>query len=396
MRFISAEHIRARWLTLVFLITVGGYAVSFWWSPPIMLDLHVYAEAVRALATSDRLYLDSYAGMRFVYPPFAAILMTTMTAVPPAALPALMTALSVAALGAALWCALRLVRRTRPALVLGLCGLALWLEPVRTNLDFGQVNIFVMFLVLLDFSLRADNRLKGVALGLAVAVKLTPAIFVVYLLLTKRYRVAAVAGLTVLGTISLSFLVLPVQSARFWGGAGFDASRMGGYLDFYGNQSLGQLIGGTSLVTAVVGVAGLLAARRVWQRFGELPGVLMCALTGLLVSPVSWHHHWVWVAPALVLLLDASVPLVAAFVALFACLPGPSDLPHLRLGLLHWSYAGADSPWPLGALQFLTHNLYVLAGLAVLVWTLIHTRGGTNIPGTFVAAERSSIHSVRS
>ena len=38
-----------------------------------------------------------------------------------------------------------------------------------------------------------------------------------------------------------------------------------------------------------------------------MAGWLTCALTGLLVSPISWDHHWVWIVPALALLADAAV-----------------------------------------------------------------------------------------
>lgn len=94
-----------------------------------------------------------------------------------------------------------------------------------------------------------------------------------------------------------------------------------------------------------------------------LVAVLACAGTGLLVSPVSWHHHWVWWVPALVLLADrcrrhghrlGAAALGAVWLALVAstswvlAAPGGWDLHFTGLGLVY-------------------SNLYVLIALAGLV-----------------------------
>jgi alpha-1,2-mannosyltransferase len=88
------------------------------------------------------------------------------------------------------------------------------------------------------------------------------------------------------------------------------------------------------------------------------------ALGALLVSPLSWSHHWVWVAP---ILLTAGVhawrarstPAMAA-VAAGALL--------VYLGP-HRFWHKAD-PWTVWRL--LTGNLYLVAAVAVLVFAAVH------------------------
>jgi alpha-1,2-mannosyltransferase len=270
-----------------------------------------------------------------------------------------------------------------------MAGLALWLGPVQQTLYFGQINLILMLIVVADLSLPDTNRFKGIGVGLAAGFKLTPLIFVAYLLFTRRFRAAAVALATFALTILISFVLLPTQSRRYWVNGLFLNSHRAGSNEAVTNQSLNgaltRLTG--SLATAhpywlaasvIIGLGGLLLAARASRQGREMLGILTCALTGLLISPISWVHHWVWIAPVLV---------VAADMAIRAGAPGAGRLlSERRSSLWRWAaWAGVVAiavpfcflppalvprdtirdisrhPAPL-----LTGDLYVISGLVLL------------------------------
>ena len=163
-------------------------------------------------------------------------------------------------------------------------------------------------------------RLKGAGVGLAAGVKLVPLIFIPYLLLTRRFRAAGVSLAAFALTIAISLLLLPRQAGKFWMGRLFLDSGRAGNVAYVGNQSvhgaLARLAGSQPAahpywlaVCAAVAAAGLLLAAWAARRGHEMTGILTCALTGLLSSPVSWAHHWVWAAPALAVSADAAARL---------------------------------------------------------------------------------------
>jgi alpha-1,2-mannosyltransferase len=143
-------------------------------------------------------------------------------------------------------------------------------------------------------------------------------IFIPYLLLTRRYRAAVVALGTFGVTIAATDLLIPKAARQFWAGRMFLKVSRVGNVGYVGNQSLYgasiRLLGSARAAhpyylaaATVIGLGGLLVAAALSRRGHELAGVVTCALTGLLVSPVSWSHHWVWMAPTLVLLTDLAV-----------------------------------------------------------------------------------------
>ena len=371
-----------------------------------MHDLAVYYSAGEELWDNTELYTKNHAGLPFLYSPFAALFAAAMTLLPLGSVPWVMTGLTVVSVLVAIWCAWGIAgfaaSRGRFALTMAIGALALHLEPIQSNITFGQVNALLMGLVMLDFALSKENRFKGVALGLAASVKLIPGVFVVYLLLTGRVR----AGLTALGTIAATIAIgtalLPVQSAQFWMGGFADSSRMGAYLFWHGNQSINGMVGQafgfdqpalhvTRLaLSALVGVVGIVVATRLSRRGLELPGVLMTALTALLVSPISWHHHWVWVAPFLVLLISQAMRPVgprltyaAAAVSLVlvtASWPDPyATAPPGSVGVLFWGVPKDDSAY---SVLYVVHNLYTIAGLVAFVVVAVATlrRRGSPLP----------------
>jgi alpha-1,2-mannosyltransferase len=281
-----------------------------------MLDLRIYVAGGKVALRGGNLYRANLGrGLYFTYPPIAALAFALVSGLPMADLRWLLTVASIVALAATLWVTLGLLGCRRPAGRLGAAlaatGVALWLQPVVQTFDYGQINLILMLIMLADLARPDSARLKGAGVGLAAGVKLTPLIFIPYLLLTRRIKAAAVALAAFAATIAVSALALPRQARQYWLGLMFMNTSRTGNTAYVGNQSLngalGRLLGGPAaakpawtIVAAVVAAAGLLIAVG-WARRGqELTGILICALTGLLVSPVSWTHHWVWAAPALV------------------------------------------------------------------------------------------------
>lgn len=280
------------------------------WSPGG--DLAVYREAARAVLDGGSPYQVSLHGYGFVYPPFAALALTPLAAVGPTLGYWLWTVLSTLTVPAVVWL---LVGHLAPAgrrstlLAVGTLA-ALPLSPVAGTLLLGNVNLLLLGLVLVDL-LRVRGRWQGVLLGVAAGIKLTPLVFVAYLLLTGRTRAGWTALASFLGTVLVGVLCLPAVSATYWGGAVLDSSRTRPP----GEQAYGSSVRGAVLnllpesahwlwlpASALAGAAGLAVAVWASRRHEELTGILACAVTGLLVSPVTWYAHWVWCVPVLALL----------------------------------------------------------------------------------------------
>jgi alpha-1,2-mannosyltransferase len=287
---------------------------SMWY----MIDLQVYRWGGEATWHSpSALYTGDYKGfLPFIYPPIAAQVFSVLAHLGMPTLRFLAWSTSMAAIFISVWISWGLLGvprgSVRVAATLSLSALALWLEPVQQTLSFGQVNLLLMVFVLGDLALSGDRRFKGIGIGFAAGFKLTPALFIGYLLLTRRYRAAAVATGTFLATVGLGFVLLPHEAKQYWGGAFNVGTRVG--QGFVSNQSISgelwRLVSPQQVnlywlpPAALIGCAGLFVASRLSAHGLELGGILVCAGTMLLVSPISWTHHYVWVVPALVLFTD--------------------------------------------------------------------------------------------
>ncbi|HUY50543.1 MAG TPA: glycosyltransferase 87 family protein [Streptosporangiaceae bacterium] len=286
-------------------------------------DLRVYRGAgLVALHDASSLYSwQLVPGARFTYTPFAALLFAVATVFPWPAAMWLMAVSSLLALLATVWMTagqLGWYGRRRLGLACAVTAAALWTEPVQRTLHVGQVELLLMALVVWDLGRPGGRRWQGAGIGLAAGVKLVPLIFIPYLLLTRRFRQAAVASAVFAGTVAIGWAALPQASAQWWLGPDFLAADRTGFIGFQANQSLRGLLtrlaGGVNAATpgwlalaAATAVAGLLAAALLHSAGRPVQGWVTCALTGLLVSPISWDHHWVWIAPALALLADTAV-----------------------------------------------------------------------------------------
>lgn len=315
----------ARWRTIGliagYVIAAGVCSVLAARGAARFCDLYVYRLGGRDVLSGTPLSQVNYAGyMPFTYPPVAALLFTVFAALPWTATTTLMTAASAVALPAALYFALRLppvsswlARGDAARLALTAATAALWLEPVRATLAYGQIDVLLALLICYDISRPDGARFKGAGIGLAAGIKLTPGIFAVYLLLTRRYRAAAVAAVTFGATVAAGYAVIPSSAAWYWQGTFLDPGRVGnGHLQVMTmNQSLlgmlarllhrGTVPAGWLVLVGLTGVAGLALATWHGRAGNEAAGFSLCAVTGLLICPVSWTHHWVLAVPGLLL-----------------------------------------------------------------------------------------------
>ncbi|WP_443043023.1 glycosyltransferase 87 family protein [Streptomyces sp. NBC_00370] len=303
--------------TAAFLVTVPLFRHFF--------DVGVYYGAVGDwVHHGGRIYdyLSPGTHYGFTYPPFAAVAMLPMALVPwPAAVAVSITLSLVASALLLHWLAAPAVRRERwvrwfAFAVIG-CLFAL-LEPVNDTFSFGQVNLVLCALVFADARLLATGHGKhaGIGIGLAAAVKLTPALYIGYLLVTGRRRQAATAAATAAGATLLAALIDPAASRTFWSTALWDTGRVGS-LSYVSNQSLQGVLArlgpyGDSRALWAACAAVVLAVwayrcRAAVRAGDELAGFALTGLAACLVSPVTWVHHLVWALPALLLLTDSAL-----------------------------------------------------------------------------------------
>ncbi len=339
-------------------------------------------------------------GVKFTYPPFAAIAFACTSLLPWGLLTWLMTVSSLLAVPAVAWFtfgALGWRGRNRAAAALALSAVALWTDPVQRALLLGQVEILLMLLIVWDVCQPDRRWWKGAGIGLAAGIKLVPLIFIPYLLLTGRLRQAAVATSAFALTVVIGFVLLPQASVKWWlTGYFLHPGKVGGVGALVNQSVLGLLIRVTGTLaaatpvwlaaSAVIGITGLAAAAILYRRGRPVVGWAACALTGLLVSPVSWDHHWVWIVPILAVLADGAVrtrgsarwgygALATALTMIFlgwpdhltgpkalrpdgllGFFPSPSDMQRIK--------RGAD--YHLHGIQLISWNLFVLAGLVLL------------------------------
>jgi alpha-1,2-mannosyltransferase len=279
-----------------------------------MVDLNVYRNGGRSILHGGGLYsMRSRNGLLFTYPPIAAVLAVPLGLLPWRAAELAWLPLIYLPLAVAIWYSFRpLLARARtyaPAAFAGLFVACALLLPMRQEIYYGQVDILLVALCLLDFGVRRPPWPRGLLIGLATAIKLVPGVFIIYLLVTGRRKMAAVATATFAALSGLAWLVSPRDSARYWTSAIFDSRRLGPNMPA-ANQSLRgmllRLFFPTSMppavwiaVAVVVAAAGFTAARLAHRRGSEMAGIAIVGLLAALLSPVAWIHHLCWVVVAL-------------------------------------------------------------------------------------------------
>jgi alpha-1,2-mannosyltransferase len=344
-------------------------------------------------------------GVRFTYTPFAALIFGDLSLIPWLALKWIMAVASIAALPLTVWLTFgQLGWRGKPRLgvVCTVTAVAFWSDPVQRTLHLGQVELLLMLLVVWDLGRPRHNKWKGAGIGVAAGIKLVPLIFIPYLVLTRQFRQAAVATAAFAMTVAAGFARLPSASVQWWLGPDFLRAGRTGFVGFMANQSLrglisrlaGSVTAATPLwlvVAAATAVIGLIAAALFHRSGRPVQGWVTCALTGQLVSPVSWDYHWVWLAPIVAVLVDAAIRAqgadrwawwagTAMLGALFGAWPSVwnSNLGISPWGLIwyaHSTHRGVgDHPWDAEyhwhGLAWFAGNLYILLGLALFAGLL--------------------------
>ena len=359
------------WLAAAYVLSAAGCALATVTSRAAFGDLSIYTAGGAAVRHGVPLYQLRFAfGLRFTYPPFAALLFVPLGWVPVTAGRVLASAATVLALPVTSYLALRmppmpsLVRRDRAAqLALAFSAAAIWLEPERTNLKYGQINVLLTLLVLVDLVRIERGGAGGALIGIAAGIKLTPAIFAVYLLATRRYRAAAVAA--------AAFALVPGDAAQYWNLSFLDPAHVGRIQNVANQSLLGALarvlhtlsVGSVWLpVAAAVGVAGIALAARAGRAGQAAQAFALCAVTSLLVSPISWSHHWVLAVPALLIAVVAARRSAAGLAAVAVVAVAGWAAIIWRVPIASGHYAELN----LTPVQLVAADAYVLAGLGVL------------------------------
>jgi alpha-1,2-mannosyltransferase len=296
---------------------------------PYRIDIDVYRMGGRAWLDGQPLYRDALfstqAGLNlpFTYPPLAAITFSPFAVL---SLPAASTAITlttVLLLAASVYLVLgRLDVWPTSSVIPGTAMRRLWLtliivafashylEPLHANYDFGQINVVLMALVIIDCAPQRTPWPRGLLIGLAIALKLTPAVFLLYFLVSRDWRPILTSIVSFLGATTLGFLLAWKDSVEYWTSTVGNTGRIGGAA-LNTNQNIAGILARTDLsegfrklgwvLLSVVVLTITVWALRHALRGGEQLLALMCtALFGMVVSPVSWSHHWVWVLPTLI------------------------------------------------------------------------------------------------
>ncbi|HEY9316071.1 glycosyltransferase 87 family protein [Williamsia sp.] len=287
------------------------------------VDLRVYREGALHLANGQPLYESPMLrnGLLYTYTPFSAIVFQPFAWLDVPRAEVLWTALIFAALFYVIVASFRSLgyRVDWRLLIVSaslVCASTL-LEPVRTTIWYGQINVFLMAIVLWDLLRPDGSRLKGIGVGIAAGIKLTPGFFVLYLAITRRWRAIVVAAVTIAVTILIGFLATPKQSWKYWSDRVINSERVGP-TDAPSNQSIKGALATTFGTTdpnqvlwaalVIIAIAlGMSAAYVAHRHQQELLALCLTGMTATAVSPFSWGHHWVWFVPLLVYLVHLPI-----------------------------------------------------------------------------------------
>jgi alpha-1,2-mannosyltransferase len=343
----------ARWLPAAVLAALTTLAALARRPPDRLADLHVYVGAVSGLRQHHSLYdFITADGAPFTYPPFAGLVLLPLAHLPEWPIGIAWTLAKVAVVAALAVLTARPAQAwfppaARPWLAPGLAAALFASAPVSSDLRFGQVSVVLATLVLADLTLPRPARYRGVLTGLAAAVKLTPLIFLPLLWLARSRRAALTGVAACAAATALAWAVLPGDSLRFWGTEIWRVSRLG-HITTGGNQSFnGALLrlglAGTPralLTLAVAALVGCLALGRGARaaRAGDwLSATVVVGAASVVISPVSWTHHQVWLVLAAVLPVRGPTaarvawPVLVLAVMILPVLALPGPLGNLRL-----------------------------------------------------------------
>ncbi|MGW4847713.1 mannosyltransferase [Nocardia brasiliensis] len=364
-----------------------------------VVDLHVYVDGSAALLT-DRLYDFTYAEktpdfpLPFTYPPFAALVFFPLHYLPFGVVSVGWLLATVAALYGVVRIAIELIlgadrAREWQTGVVGWTAVGVWMEPVRTTIDYGQVNVFLVLGAML--AVRSSRWwISGGLVGIVAGIKLTPAISGLYFVARRRWASVVCSAVVFGATVGLSFLIAPHEARRYFGTLLGDADRIGPVGSVW-NQSLrgamSRILGydvqsGPWWLAGVLVVAVLaVLAWRALAPDDRMGTLVLVQFFGLLVSPISWSHHWVWLVPTVLWLLYGPLrevrgaKLIAGYWLVTTLIGVPWVLSFFQ-----------DSIWtiPRPAVLAWLGTVNVFGALVLFVWVIWTGRGRTTQAGPAV------------
>ncbi|AZI57435.1 DUF2029 domain-containing protein [Nakamurella antarctica] len=310
-------------LALAVLAQVGATLAGA--DPYKMIDLSVYIDSV-GWAFDGSLYdatSNSISGsgkpvnLPFTYPPFSAVLFTPLAALNLTVARIAWQLASLAALALIIYFTLHLMGRAgkdaaKPVahlrgVLITATACASWLEPVRTTFNYGQINVFLAALLLAG-AVTAKQWWAGSSVGIAAGIKLVPAITGLYYLMQRRWLAALWCVLGFASTVGFAAIFLPSETKRYFTELIFDPARTGpifGAINQSWRGALARLAGQDDLPTGWIVAVVSTAALAIWALMRALKAqdrtaaFLVVQFLGLLVSPISWSHHYVWIVPLL-------------------------------------------------------------------------------------------------
>jgi len=308
---------------------LGWAAWHLFGHTPYRIDIDVYQMGGRAWLDGRPLYRGDVKfptpiglALPFTYPPLAAVAFSPFAwlqmpaasvAITLITLVLLMVSTTIVLARFNVWSTSRVIpgpawlRRLWLSVII-VVPATIWLEPIVSNFAFGQINVVLMTLVIADCVPRRTPWPRGLLLGLGIALKLTPAVFLLYFLLRRDNRAALTTLASFAAATALGFVLAWSDSCEYWTHTVLQTDRIGtpslntdqnitGALARLELSEQGRFllwVAGCLLVLAVT----IWAMRRVLGAGEPTLAVICVALFGLVVSPVSWSHHWVWMLPA--------------------------------------------------------------------------------------------------
>ena len=367
------------------------------------VDLHVYLGGAAALDHPGTLYSYVYADqtpdfpLPFTYPPFAALVFYPLTRLPFGVVALGWQLGIIAALYGVVRVSQRLIGVSSQSAAMLWTAVGIWTEPLRSTFDYGQINVFLV-LAALWAAYSSRWWVSGLLVGLAAGIKLTPAIAGVYLAGVRRWGAAVFAAVVFAATVALSIGVIGQQARYYFTDLLGDAGRVGPIGTSF-NQSwrggisriLGHDAGYGPLVLGGIALSAVLAVLA-WRALGaggddgerseeaepahgsreRLGSLLVVELFGLLISPISWTHHWVWLLPLMIWLINGP----------WRARPGAAVLGWGWLGLtligVPWLLSFAQPTiWEIGRPWYLAWPglVYIVATLVTLGWVALGPSG---------------------
>jgi len=322
----ATKRVATRLTTIAPWLLAASIAARFAWTylapnGANFVDLHVYVGGAATIGTGHSIYDYVYADqtpdfpLPFTYPPFAAIVFEPLHMVPFGLLAFAWQVGIIVGLYGVVWLSLRLLGRADHRLAMLWTAVGIWTEPLRSTFDYGQINV-ILVLAVLGAVYSSRWWLSGLLVGLAAGVKLTPAVSGLYFLGARRWGAVVFSAVVFFATIGVSVLVLGAQARFYFTDLLGDASRIGPIGTSF-NQSwrggisriLGHDAGYGPVVLAALAVTTVLAVLA-WRAVGaddRLGAIVIVQMFGLLLSPISWTHHWVWLIPLMIWLLHGTL-----------------------------------------------------------------------------------------